>query len=201
MNIKSARQYICDYLASAAKRPIDILFVLILTALLSIARAGDQTQELNSSLPSTQTINPESLASYSDNAASLLNTDALEHARLPAAYLVSKDRLIELTCPEEPKLCSGKVAIFDKRYFYILLDESLASKQPEVLTSFIIHELVHVYQYFRPLVSVRNACNLHLQNEREAYRIQNRFLSDAGLHYNFGQELRGALCPVTVSND
>jgi len=151
--------------------------------------------------PSENTLDADDVAAYSKTVAGYLNREPLALDKLPVAYLVNRSRIVELTCPEKPKLCASKVAIFDKRYFYILLDDSLKTSGTEVLSSFVIHELTHVYQFFYQRNEARNPCNRQLQNEREAYRMQNRFLSDTGFHYNFGQELRGALCPPMAGTE
>ena len=143
----------------------------------------------------------EQVARYTALVARYLNTNPLDSTQTPTVYMVSKNQLIKLTCPENPAHCASKVAIFDKRYFHILLDQNLQAKKAEVFASFIVHELTHAYQYFREPYHSSNPCNLALQNEREAYMMQNRFLSDKGLHYNFGQELRGALCPPINTTD
>jgi len=79
--------------------------------------------------------------------------------------------------------------IFDKRYFPVLLDESLRQRNPERLISLIVNDPVHVYRPHRQPPESRDSCNLHLQDEREAYRIQNHFISNAGYHYNVGRVL------------
>ena len=115
------------------------------------------------------TVSIEQMTDIAMLVADYLDTPSLDATKIPAAYLVSKKQLIELTCPEQPLLCAGKVAIFDKRHFHILLDQTLKSKQPEIFISFIVHDLTHVYQHFREQYDSRSPCNQVLQNEREAY--------------------------------
>ena len=61
--------------------------------------------------------------------------------------------------------------------------------------SFVIHEFVHALQFAAKGAALYDTCEHLYQTEREAYRVQQRYLTENGVMMQVGRELKYLRCP------
>lgn len=61
--------------------------------------------------------------------------------------------------------------------------------------SFVIHEFVHALQYAAKGDALYDTCEHLYETEREAYRVQQRYLTENGVMMQVGRELKYLRCP------
>lgn len=61
--------------------------------------------------------------------------------------------------------------------------------------SFVLHEYVHALQFAARGAALYDTCEHLYETEREAYKIQQRFLTENGVMLQVGRELKYLRCP------
>lgn len=61
--------------------------------------------------------------------------------------------------------------------------------------SFVIHEFVHALQYAAKGAAMYDTCEHLYETEREAYHVQQRYLTENGVMMQVGRELKYLRCP------
>lgn len=114
-------------------------------------------------------------------------------AELPTLRLMSPSALVEEACPDEPRECEKLVALYDHDREQILVRADLDLDNPAD-NSFLVHEFVHVLEARQKGALYQHDCNATLRSEREAYRVQNRYLQQEGRAERFGTMLATMVC-------
>lgn len=97
----------------------------------------------------------------------------------PALVAMTPESLAAAVCPENPEECTTIAAAYSLKTGRILyrasfdLDDSLHR-------SFIVHEMVHFLQHLEQKEQATETCRQIVRNEREAYRVQARYLRRYG---------------------
>lgn len=114
-------------------------------------------------------------------------------AVLPRLQPLSHDDLARTVCPERPGSCRSLVAAYDTVGRRIVYRASFDLRDPTD-QSFIVHELVHWLQQLERGEAIEASCQLVLAAEREAYAVQNQYLTRFGQSRRVGEMLRFTYC-------
>lgn len=112
---------------------------------------------------------------------------------LPPIEPLAPAVLRAIACEGEGISCENLVAQFDSRHQRILISDQLDLRDPAG-NSFLVHELVHVLQYRQRGEAYTAGCEATLTAEREAYWVQNAYLSREGRSERHGEQLTYMVC-------
>lgn len=112
----------------------------------------------------------------------------------PHVHTVTQAELASRLCPRSAADCEGIMAAYEAHSGTILLRDFLDMRRaPD--RSFLVHELVHVLQHQREGEGFQARCSEVVKSEREAYQLQNRYLSAMGQPQRVGQMMALMACP------
>ena len=119
---------------------------------------------------------------------------------VPRIRILSTAEITREICPDRPRDCARIVAQFDAEGPQIRLsvDLNLEFAQDR---SFLVHELVHVLQYYHGGKSTASDCPSNLFSEQEAYRVQNAYLRQLGLTGRHGLMMASMTCTPEQSDN
>ncbi len=126
-------------------------------------------------------------------AAALSGYPELPLSDLPTLRMMAPAALIEEACPDDPRECDKLVALYDHDREQILIRADLDLQDPTD-NSFLVHEFVHVLEARQKGALYQHDCNATLRSERDAYRVQNRYLQQEGRSERFGTQLATVVC-------
>ncbi len=93
---------------------------------------------------------------------------------LPQIIALDPTEITETLC--DGKFCTA-VAYYDEKTKTIYYDNRIDLKKEHGGRSFVVHEMVHYIQdKMGKLVTAQQSCELRIELEREAYRVQRYFL-------------------------
>jgi len=99
--------------------------------------------------------------------------------RPPAVVAMSRQSLAAVVCPASPDDCGSLAAAYSLKTGKILYRASF-DLGDSLHRSFIIHEMVHFLQHLEQKEQVTDTCQQIVRNEREAYRVQAKYLRRHG---------------------
>lgn len=102
--------------------------------------------------------------------------------QMPPIYVVTKAEMDKLICPEDPQNCVDMAANFSNLKYRILVrDDLVPPKDTSLLArSYLVHETVHVLQYWKRGAKMFENCQMVFSMEGEAYMAQDDYLADLG---------------------
>ena len=136
---------------------------------------------------------PTLLAYLLSAASTLSGYPPVPEQELPPIVFMSTVDMRREVCGDDQESCANMAAVFDSDRNRILLRNDLDLDNPGD-NSFVVHELVHVLQYHQRGERIFAGCHETLQTEREAYRVQNRYLKREGQFLRFGEALMFMTC-------
>jgi len=119
-------------------------------------------------------------------------------ASMPTLVALSPEGLAREVCPKAPDSCRGLVAAYDTDRQRIVNRQSLDMGDPTD-QSFIVHELVHGLQQREMGAAVEESCESILAAEREAYEVQNQYLTRFKQWQRVGEVMRFTFCNHTAA--
>ena len=119
---------------------------------------------------------------------------AMGPEHLPPVVEVSAQALAQKVCPDAPERCGSVAALFDTENYRIYLRDSFDLRNP-MDNSFLVHEMVHVLQFWRHGGAYFDSCRNVLASERQAYSVQNNYLGEQGVDWREGGLMRFMRCP------
>lgn len=126
-------------------------------------------------------------------ASSLSGYPPLPPDRMPAVRPLAVAELVREACPDAPAECEKLVALYDRQHDYILIRADLDLQQAAD-NSFLVHEFVHVLEAHAKGDGYQRDCLATLRSEREAYRVQNAYLTSRGRSERYGDMLAQRTC-------
>jgi hypothetical protein len=126
-------------------------------------------------------------------AAALSGYPELPASEAPLLRVMAPQALIAEACPDQPAQCERLVAFYDRDRQQILIRDDL-DLDDATDNSFLVHEFVHVLEARQKGAAYQTDCETTLQSEREAYRVQNRYLQQEGRSERFGSMLATMAC-------
>lgn len=111
----------------------------------------------------------------------------------PRLEPLDDEMLARTVCPDHPGACRGLVAAYDTDRRRIIYRASLDMRDPTD-QSFIVHELLHWLQHVERGKALEASCESMLDAEREAYAVQNQYLSRFKQWQRVGDVLRFTFC-------
>ena len=114
--------------------------------------------------------------------------------QLPPVIPVNAQFFIDKVCPDQPQRCRSTAALFDTEAYEIYVRKPIDVQSPITL-SFVVHEMVHVLQFKQGGHTRFEGCQAVLDNEQQAYKVQNIFLYENGSDWREGFSLRFMTCP------
>lgn len=118
-----------------------------------------------------------------------------EAAKLPELIAIPHAQLEATLCNHEQ--CNA-VAYYDHHADIVYYDQNLDLENSLIAKSFIVHELVHYLQdQSGKMKHFPLSCEAHISLEREAYQVQQRYLSEHQTvthHIDMAIHLLGGIC-------
>jgi hypothetical protein len=124
-------------------------------------------------------------------------------ATLPPIFQVSKRELNKIVCPTDPENCRNLAAVFDDIGYRILIldDLEISSNFKPYDYSFVIHELVHALQYRQYGAEIIKDCTAIFETEKQAYRVQDKYLASEGAFQRLGHFLKYFYCDEEIAKN
>ena len=118
---------------------------------------------------------------------------AIQVSELPHIMRLPRSELNKTVCPAAPVRCAGLTAAFDTQRYRIVADDRLDFNDPDD-ASFLVHELVHVLQFWHTGSTGFTSCKAVLDSEGQAYAAQNDYLRQHHRPAHQGAMLRFSRC-------
>ncbi len=112
---------------------------------------------------------------------------------LPPLLPLPQAALAHEVCGVEQAHCRGLVAVYDTDLRRILYVNTLDMSDPTD-QSFIVHELVHALQHQQRGDALHASCAAVVESERQAYAVQNRYLTEFRQWQRVGEVVRFMHC-------
>jgi hypothetical protein len=129
-------------------------------------------------------------------AISLSGLPQVELTKMPIIKQMPYEAMIAHVCKVDPDDCKNHPSIagvFLPTTYEIVLLDSFDFDHNETDASFLVHELVHALQ-FNQNSDLTATCESTLAAEKQAYQVQNSYLSHHGQLYRAGDVLRFMSC-------
>jgi hypothetical protein len=111
----------------------------------------------------------------------------------PPVIPMSAQALSATACPDDPRPCSGLVALYDTERVRVLIRDSMDLDDPSA-QSFVVHEFVHHLQHRAQGPALTSRCESVIAAEVQAYGAQNTFLARNRQLLRVGDMLRRMQC-------
>lgn len=111
----------------------------------------------------------------------------------PPVIPLSAQALSATACPDDPRPCSGLVALYDTDRVRVLIRDSMDLDDPSA-QSFVVHEFVHHLQHRAQGPALTSRCESVIAAEVQAYGAQNTFLARHRRLLRVGDLLRRMHC-------
>lgn len=110
-------------------------------------------------------------------------------------YLVDKEDLPRILCPEDPSSCKNLAAAYETEKKHIIIRSDVNPDDSIVNASFLLHELVHALQNeTQSDDEMFGTCERLYYTEKQAYTAQDLFLKSEGAFFRASIHLRFFMC-------
>lgn len=139
------------------------------------------------------------LISYAyQKAVRISGINAYPESKIPPIYIVSKEELGKIVCPEDPGSCDRLAAVFDDIEYRIIVRSDFTFNNA-FDDSFLIHELVHTLQYNQNGPEIFKNCQAIYSTEELAYQAQDTYLKEEGAFFRASIALKFFYCDEEIA--
>ena len=164
---------------------------------LALSCIGQTTACPTADVPERACVDAELASDLVGWAARLSGRSQPAAAVLPLLQPLPLEELARTVCPERPGSCRGLVAAYNTVSRRIVYRATLDMRNPTD-QAFIVHELVHWLQHLERGDAIEDSCRSVLAAEREAYAVQNQYLTRFQQLQRVGEMLRFTYCDASA---